>query len=124
MSHYIRHCRFAPQFKELEALHEKHKDRGLVLIGFASKDFHQEAKNGDEAAQICYINHGIKFTILAPSSVKGRDANPVFKELARQTSAPSWNFNKYLVNPQGKVVEHFGSLTSPDSKQLTNAIDE
>src|SRR5215831_12897801 len=108
MSHYIRHCRFAPQFKELEALHEKHKDRGLVLIGFASKDIHQEAKNGDEAAQICYINHGIKFTSLAPSSVKGRGANALFKELARQTSALCWNFHKYLGNPHLKVVEHLG----------------
>jgi glutathione peroxidase len=117
------HCGFTPQFKELQALHEKYKDHGLVLIGFASNDFHQEAKNEDEAAQICYINYGVKFTMLAPSSVKGADANPVFKELARQTDAPSWNFNKYLVKPDGKVVEHFGSLTSPDSKKLTKAIE-
>jgi glutathione peroxidase len=117
------HCGFTPQFKELEALHEKYKDQGLVLIGFPSNDFHQEAKTEDEAAEVCYINYGVKFTMLAPSSVRGSDANPIFKELAKQTTSPSWNFNKYLVKPDGKVVEHFGSLTSPDSKKLTKAIE-
>jgi|SRR5712671_925676 len=117
------HCGFTPQFKELQALHEKYKDQGLVLIGFASNDFHQEAKDEDEAAQICYVNYGVKFTMLAPSSVKGKDANPIFKELARQTTSPSWNFNKYLVKPDGTVVEHFGSLTSPDSKKFTKSIE-
>jgi len=117
------HCGFTPQFKELEALHEKYKDQGLVLIGFPSNDFHQEAKNEDEAAQVCYSNYGVKFTMLSPSSVTGKQANPIFKELARQTTSPSWNFNKYLVKPDGKVVEHFGSLTSPDSKKLTKAIE-
>lgn len=117
------HCGFTPQFKELEALHEKYKDQGLVLIGFPSNDFHQEAKTEDEAAEVCYINYGVKFTMLAPSPVSGKDANPIFKELAKQTTSPSWNFNKYLVKPDGKVVEHFGSLTSPDSKKLTKAIE-
>jgi glutathione peroxidase len=118
------HCGFTPQFKQLEALHEQYKDQGLVMIRFASNDFHQEAKDEEEAAQICYINYGVKFTMLAPSSVKGQEANPIFKELARQTEAPSWNFNKYLVKPDGKVIEHFGSLTTPDAKKFIKAVED
>lgn len=117
------HCGFTPQFKGLEAVHQKYKDKGLVVIGFPSNDFNQEDKSEEKAAEMCYINYGVKFTMLAPTSVKGKDANPVFKELAKQTTAPSWNFNKYVVQPDGKVVEHFGSMATPDSKGMTNAIE-
>ncbi len=70
-----------------------------------------------------YVNYGVTFTMVAPSHVKGNDANPVFRELASQTGAPSWNFNKYLVDSSGKVVEQFGSNVSPDSKVLEAAIE-
>ena len=116
------HCGFTPQFKGLQALHEKYKDRGLVVIGFPSDDFHQEAKDAAETADVCYINYGVKFTMVSASSVKGKDANPIFQELARQTKEPSWNFNKYLISPDGKV-EHFGSMTSPESKSIQKAIE-
>ena len=118
------HCGFTPQFKGLQALHEKFKDKGLVLIGFPSNDFHQEAKAEEETAEVCYINYGVKFTMVSESSVKGADANPIFKELTRQTKAPSWNFNKYLVKPDGTVVEHFGSTTTPESSALNKAIEK
>ena len=117
------HCGFTPQFKGLQALHEKYKNQGLVVLGFPSNDFNQEAKDAAETAEVCYINYGVKFTMLSESSVKGDKANPIFKELARQTKSPSWNFNKYLVTPDGEVVEHFGSTTSPDSKNMTKAIE-
>lgn len=118
------HCGFTPQFKGLEALHEKYSDRGLVMIGFPSNDFLQEAKDQSETATICYMNYGVKFTMLAPTAVRGADANPVFRELARQTTQPSWNFNKYLVAPDGKVIGHFGSTVTPDSKALNQAIEK
>jgi glutathione peroxidase len=117
------HCGFTPQFKGLQAMHEKYKDQGLVVIGFPSDDFNQEDKDLAKTAEICYINYGVKFTMLEPSSVKGKQANAIFQELARQTDAPNWNFNKYLVKPDGKVVEHFGSLTKPGSKKMTKAIE-
>ena len=118
------HCGFTPQFKGLEALHEKYSDRGLMMIGFPSNDFLQEAKDQAETATICYMNYGVKFTMLAPTAVRGADANPVFRELARQTTQPGWNFNKYLVAPDGKVVAHFGSTVTPDSKSLNQAIEK
>jgi glutathione peroxidase len=118
------HCGYTPQFKGLQALHEKYRDRGLVVIGFPSDDFNQEAKDDAETAGICYQNYGVKFTMLQASSVKGGKANPVFKELAKQTTAPSWNFNKYVVAADGKVIEHFGSGTTPTSASLQNAIEK
>jgi glutathione peroxidase len=117
------HCGFTPQFKGLQELHEKYKDQGLVVIGFPSNDFNQEDKDVDKTAEICYINYGVKFTMLSESAVKGDNANPIFKELARQTKAPNWNFNKYLVKPDGTVVQHFDSRTTPDSAEMTQAIE-
>jgi glutathione peroxidase len=118
------HCGYTPQFQALEALHEKYRGRGLVVIGFPSDDFNQEAKDEAETATVCFINYGVTFAMLAPLAVKGADANPVFRELARQTRAPDWNFNKYLVRPDGKVTQYFGSTVEPGSAQMTQAIEE
>jgi glutathione peroxidase len=116
------HCGFTPQFKGLEAVHEKYKNRGLAVVGFSSDDFNQEAKDEAEAADTCFVNYGVTFTMLAPLHVKGAGANAVFKELARQTQEPKWNFNKYLVTADGKV-QHFDSRVAPDSQQLKEAIE-
>lgn len=118
------HCGFTSQFKELEALHKKYKDKGLVVVGFASDDFKQEDADEEKAAEICYLNYGVTFTMLAPTHVKGEKANALFKALASQSKEPKWNFNKYLLGGDGKVVEHFGSMTKPDSGKLTGAIEK
>jgi glutathione peroxidase len=117
------HCGFTPQFTGLQEVYEKYKDQGLVVIGFPSNDFHQEDKDVEKTAEICYINYGVKFTMLTESAVKGDNANSIFKELARQTTAPSWNFNKYLVKADGTVVQHFDSRTTPNSPEMTQAIE-
>ncbi len=117
------HCGYTPQFKGLEALYNKYREQGLVVVGFASDDFRQEARDEASAAEVCYVNYGVTFTMIAPSHVKGAAANPVFQALNSQSQSPGWNFNKYLVDASGKVVRHFGSNTKPDSKVLEEAIE-
>ncbi|MBN1379993.1 MAG: redoxin domain-containing protein [Gammaproteobacteria bacterium] len=116
------HCGFTKQFKGLEALYQKYKDRGLQIIGFSSDDFNQEAKSEEEAASICYKNFGVTFTMLAQTSVKGDSANPVFVYLADKSEKPGWNFNKYLVSDNGLSVEHFGAMRKPLGGELENRI--
>ena len=116
------HCGFAGQFKGLEALHRQYKDQGLVVLGFPSNTFRQEAKDRAKTAEVCYVNYGVTFQMFDRVPVKGAAAHPIFKELARQTKAPSWNFNKYLLDKNGVVVEHFGSMTRPGSDKLHNSI--
>jgi len=118
------HCGYTPQFKGLEALHQKYRERGLVVMGFASDSFRQEADSEAEAADVCFVNYGVSFTMLAPTPVKGQGANPVFKALNKAAGEPKWNFNKYLVDAEGKVVEHFNSGDTPDSARVTAAIEK
>lgn len=117
------HCGFTPQFEGLEALHKQYVDRGLVVVGFSSNDFHQEAASEQKAAEVCYVNYGVTFTMVASVSVKGDGAHPVFRELARQSTAPKWNFNKYVIDSDGNVVRHFNSGTRPDSPLLIESIE-
>jgi glutathione peroxidase len=118
------HCGFTSQFKGLEALHKKYKDQGLVVVGFASDDFKQEDGDEEKAAEICYLNYGVTFTMFSPTQVTGDNANSLFKALAEQSKQPKWNFNKYLLGKDGKVVEHFGSKVKPDSANLAKAIEQ
>jgi glutathione peroxidase len=118
------HCGYTKQFEGLEALHQKYQDRGLFVVGFASNDFNQEANSEQEAAKVCRLNYGVTFTMVAPSSVKGPSANLIFKVLNKESKEPTWNFNKYLVNANGKVVNYFASDVTPDSDQLNTAIED
>lgn len=117
------HCGYTPQFAGLETLSQKYRARGLVVVGFPSDDFNQEARDEAETAQVCYQNFGVTFTMLAPLPVKGKGANPVFHELARQTQEPGWNFNKYLVRADGTVASHFDSDVAPESPLLVEEIE-
>lgn len=117
------HCGFTSQFEGLEALNKKYKNKGLAVVGFASDDFNQEDKDEGKAAGICFKNFGVTFTMLAPTHIRGDDANNLFKYLGTESNAPKWNFNKYLLDKNGKVIEHFGSMTGPDSDKLVKAIE-
>lgn len=117
------HCGFTRQFEGLETLHDTYREQGLFVVGFASNDFNQEAKTEAEAAEVCRQNYGVSFTMVAPSFVTGERANPVFQEINRQSTAPDWNFNKYLLSAEGKVVAHFNSKTAPGDPAVIEAIE-
>lgn len=116
-------CGFTSQFSGLEKLYKKYKEQGLEIVGFPSNDFFQEHKEADKTATVCYQNYGVTFNVVTASSVKGDKANSFFKELIKQSGkAPSWNFNKYLIDRQGNVVEHFGSGAKPLDGDLEKSI--
>ena len=117
------HCGFTPQFKGLEALHKEYADQGLVVIGFASDDFFQEDNDESKAADICYQNYGVTFTMLAPTHVRGKKANPVFQMLNENVGSPRWNFTKYLIDKNGEVAGRFGSRIEPGDPSLKEAIE-
>jgi len=117
------HCGYTPQFKGLEALHQQYKDRGLVVAGFPSDSFNQEANTAEKTAQVCYVNYGVTFDMYSEIPVKGGNAHPMFAQLAAAKGAPRWNFNKYLIDAEGNVVARFNSNTRPDSAELRNAIE-
>ena len=119
------YCGFTPQYEGLEALHAKYAPRGLVVMGFPSNDFNQEASDSRKIADLCFNTYGVKFPMFTTSSVRGKDANPLFAQLAQATGkSPAWNFNKYLVGRDGKPVSYYGSTTAPDSKDLVAAIEK
>src|SRR3954466_13510303 len=91
------YCGFTPQYKGLEDLYGRYRDRGLVVLGFPSNDFSQETGSNKDIADFCENTFGVKFPMFAKSSVRGRDANPLFRQLAAKTGRqPLWNFHKYL----------------------------
>ena len=117
-------CGYTPQLKGLEALYQSYKDRGLVVMGFPSNDFYQELDQDQEIATFCEINYGVTFPMFSRSSVKGDQANGLFKALKKATGKqPQWNFNKYLIDRTGQQVSHFPSNISPSNKTLVEAIE-
>lgn len=117
-------CGFTPQFKGLEALYQRYQDQGLEVLGVPSDDFRQESDDSAETATVCYVNYGVTFTMTEPQPVSGDDAIALFKGLAEQSRQPRWNFFKYVVDRQGKVVASFSSLTKPDDPELIAAVEK
>ena len=116
------YCGFTPQFKQLEALYQQYKGKGVEFIGVASNSFKQEDSDEAKTASICYVNYGVSFTMLAPVSVKGDNAHPLFKQLAKQSRPPQWNFNKYLVDSNGKVLKQYGSSELPTANAMDSLV--
>jgi len=118
-------CGFTPQYKGLEALDTKYRSRGLVVLGFPSNDFSQESGSNKEIADFCESTFGVKFPMFAKSSVRGQEANPLFKQLAQASgTTPKWNFYKYLIGRDGKVVESYSSMTSPDDRGFVRDVEK
>jgi glutathione peroxidase len=118
-------CGFTSQYKGLEALYAKYKDRGLVVLGFPSNDFSQEPESNAKIADFCDNTFGVKFPMFTKTSVRGTDAIPLFKQLTEQTgTAPKWNFYKYLISRDGKTVKGYGSITGPQDKGFVSEVEK
>ena len=119
------YCGFTSQYEGLEALHAKYAARGLVVLGFPSNDFgQQEPGSSTEIANFCFNTYGVRFPMFSKSSVVGKSANPLFASLAKATGkAPSWNFQKYLIDRQGRPVTSFASEVTPTDAALVAAVE-
>jgi len=114
------YCGYTPQYKGLQALNEKYKSKGLVILGFPSNDFGQQEPGSEkEIADFCDRTYAVKFPMFSKTSVKQPGGSALFDDLAKATGQrPKWNFHKYLVARDGKTVASFASDVEPDSKEL------
>ena len=120
------YCGFTSQYQGLEALYAKYQSRGLVVLGFPSNDFgKQEPGSSKEIADFCFNTYGVKFPMFSKSVVSGATPNPLYQSLAKLTgSKPQWNFHKYLIDRNGKVIANFASEINPESPQVIGAIEK
>ena len=122
-------CGYTPQYAGLEALYQKYKDRGFTVLAFPSNDFGaQEPGNNQEIKQFCELRYKTTFPLFSKIPVKGPSADPLYKYLTglpgKQGGEITWNFNKFLVSPDGRVVEHFDSKTEPLASDLTSKLEQ
>lgn len=118
-------CGFTSQYEGLEAMHAKYQDRGFAVLGFPSNDFMgQEPGTEKQIQEFCRLTYGVKFPMFEKVHVKGRDATPLYKRLAAETGkSPGWNFHKYLIDRNGKVVANFSSRTTPTDAALVAKVE-
>ena len=119
-------CGLTPQYKELQALHSALESRGFAVLGFPSNDFGgQEPGTPDQIQSFCERNYGVTFPLFAKLQTKaGPGQSPIYAFLTRGGQAPTWNFGKYLVGKDGKVIRFFPSDVTPDAKALRDAIEQ
>jgi len=122
-------CGYTPQYKGLEELYQQYKDRGLVVLGFPCNQFGAQEPGSDQEIQsFCSLNYGVSFPVLGKVEVNGGDADPVYKWMKSEapgllgTEAIKWNFTKFLIGPDGKVVDRFAPATEP--KDIAGPIEK
>ncbi|MEQ8251066.1 MAG: glutathione peroxidase [Oceanibaculum nanhaiense] len=120
-------CGFTPQYEGLQALWEKYRDQGLVVLGVPSNDFGgQEPGSTEEIKQFCEVNFGIDFPMTAKYPVTGSDAHPFYRWIAQtlgESKLPRWNFYKYLIAPDGSIAAAWPSTVKPDSRTVTDTVE-
>ena len=124
-------CGYTPQYTALEAVYEKYKDRGLVIVGVPANNFGgQEPGTNQEIKTFCTAKYNVTFPMMAKVSVKGKDIAPLYQFLTDKNANPQtggeigWNFTKFLIGPDGQVIARFDSAVTPDSKEVTSAIEK
>lgn len=124
-------CGFTPQYAGLEMLYEKYRAQGLVILGFPANNFlGQEPGTNEEIKSFCSARYNVTFPMFAKISVKGKDQHPLYRYLTDKKTDPehageiSWNFSKFLVDRQGRIINRFGTRTTPTDEQLIKAIEQ
>jgi glutathione peroxidase len=119
-------CGYTPQYKGLEALYQKYRGQGLVVLGFPSNDFgQQEPGSNEQVADFCERTYSVKFPMFDKTTVKGEGVSPIYQGLAEAGGGPpKWNFHKYLIGRDGKLVEAFPSKVSPEDPKLVSAVEQ
>jgi glutathione peroxidase len=123
-------CGYTPQYSALEAIYEKYKDQGFVILGFPANNFGaQEPGTNEEIKTFCTRKYSVTFPMYSKISVKGADQAPFYAYLTKETGTGiagdiKWNFTKFLVDRDGKVVQRFEPAVTPDSKEVTAAIEK
>ena len=114
------YCGFTNQYEGLEALHAKYAAKGLVVLGFPTNDFgSQEPGDSKQIADFCFNTYGVKFPMMSKSTIKGKEANPLFVALGKATGkSPAWNFHKYLIDRSGLRVTSYASEVEPGSAAM------
>lgn len=118
-------CGYTPQYEGLQTLYQRYGDRGLQMLGSPSRDFaDQEFDDADEIGSFCQRNYGVTFPLTELTSVRA-DPSPLWSDLARQPGSgpPGWNFTKYLVGGDGKLIARWGTKVRPEDPQLVAAIE-
>lgn len=120
-------CGYTRQYKPLEDLYNKYKDRGFEVLAFPANNFGgQEPGTNEQIKNFCFLNYKTTFPLFSKSSVKGSDITPLYKYLTQESSfvGPiSWNFNKFLIDPDGDVVARFDSPVDPLAIQLVRELE-
>ena len=117
-------CGYTYQYASLQALYEKYKEEDFVVLGIPSRDFFQEYSDESDVAEFCSTEYGVNFPMFSTVKVRGKKAHPFYKKLKKESGVePTWNFNKYLISKNGKVVSTFKSGVKPDSPELISAIE-
>ncbi len=124
-------CGLTPQYKQLQAIYEKFEPRGLAVLGFPCNQFlGQEPGTAAEIKQFCQTKYHVAFDLFSKIDVNGKSASDLYQQLTSLTVEPvgkgpiSWNFEKFLVDRQGRVVARFGPRTSPDDPKLVSRIEQ
>jgi glutathione peroxidase len=117
-------CGFTPQYKDLEKLYKDNKDNNFIVIGFPANNFmKQEPGSNEEIAEFCQLNYGVSFPMMSKVSVKGNDIHPLYKWLTKEADCTvTWNFQKFLIDENGKVVKYLSPNKSPLSDEILNWI--
>ena len=119
-------CAFTGQYEDLEKIYSEYRERGFVVVGFPSNDFgNQEPGKEQSIKTFCRLTYGVEFPMYAKTRVKGQDADPFYAALAIAAGqSPRWNFHKYLLDRQGRLVGSYSSFVKPQSDTLTKAIEK